>query len=47
MPQHEKRSKSKSHRKSDMSNAPFLTLGFIVLIAVLAAMFFIVTGGSN
>lgn len=44
---YEKRPRSRSIRKTLASNVPFLTICIIVMMAFLAAMFFIVTGGSN
>lgn len=47
MPSYEKRPRSRSYRKTVMSNVPLLTIGLLVMIAFLAALFFIVTGGST
>ena len=44
---YEKRPRFKSIKKTLASNVPFLTISIIVLMAFLAAMFFIVTGGNS
>lgn len=44
---YEKRPRSRSIRKTLASNVPFLTICIIVMMAFLAAVFFILTGGSN